>query len=350
MKISLALTGFYMVNVIVMMIVLVIYLMLSNILGTLVSTISTMDISSARAVEATLFEDLPLGLMSILGIIGGAFMLLIVRGIRPLAKDLTKVNERVCVPDLCKMLGLILGFGAIISIIPLLFEMLLQTLGISLPSEATEDVFSAFLNLPGLLYVVILGPIFEEIMFRGAILRSLQPYGENFAIVLSSLLFGIYHLALFQGVFAFFVGLILAYCTLRFSIKWSMLLHMLNNGISMAILWFQPNLTIEMSLYLLFLVLAIIASVFGFRQFRLQLRTGKPASISAVTGIPLAAQPESRGVYDSSGTYYNAAAAGTSVPIAAVKPRPYAIAFTSAWLITGLSIASIITVWMTFAI
>jgi membrane protease YdiL (CAAX protease family) len=350
MKITLALTGFYVVNITVIAIVMLTYLMLSGIMETFVSTFSSTDIST-RGIEETFFEDLPLGLMSILGIIAGAFMLLIVRGIRSLTKDLIKVNERVRVLDLCKMMGLILGFNAIVTIIPLLFEMLLQSAGISLPGESMDDMFSSFLNVQGILYVVILGPIFEEIIFRGAILRSLQPYGENFAIVLSSLLFGIYHLILFQGIFAFFVGLVLAYCALRFSIKWSMLLHMLNNGISMAILWFQPSITIEMGLYLLFLVLAIVAGIFGFRQFRLQLRTGKPTDVSVATGMLFGTQPAPPDVYGSAGAHYNAAdynSAGFPVPTTAARPRPYAIAFSSAWLITGLSIASIITLWMTF--
>jgi membrane protease YdiL (CAAX protease family) len=345
MKIALALTGFYVVNVSVITITLVAYLMMSDILGSLTSTLSSMNTSPQAAAEAFL-GDLPLGLMSILGIIAGAFMLLIVRGIRPLAKDLVKVNECVCVPDLCKMMGLILGFGAVISIIPLLFETLLQAAGVSFPSETTEDLFTSFLNFPGILYVVILGPFFEEIIFRGAILRSLQPYGENFAIVLSSLLFGVYHLVFLQGIFAFFVGLILAYCTLRFSIKWSMLLHMLNNGISMTILWFSPTIAIEMSIYLLFLVLAIIAGIFGFKQFRLQLRVGKPTSVSVSSGIPFATQPDPLGAYRPAGAYYNST--GVSVPVAAVRPRPYAIAFTSAWLITGLSVASLLTLLTTF--
>lgn len=82
------------------------------------------------------------------------------------------------------------------------------------------------------LYAGILGPIVEELIFRGAVLRSLEKYGKVFAIVVSSILFGLFHGNLIQGIFAVLVGLVLAYVTEEYSIKWAILLHIVNNTVS----------------------------------------------------------------------------------------------------------------------
>lgn len=79
------------------------------------------------------------------------------------------------------------------------------------------------------IYSGLLAPVAEEIVFRGFVLRSLQPYGTTAAIVLSAYLFGLYHLNLMQTPFAMMLGIILAMVALKYGIKWSMALHAFNN-------------------------------------------------------------------------------------------------------------------------
>ena len=83
--------------------------------------------------------------------------------------------------------------------------------------------------------LVIVGPIVEELLFRGLFLRSLAQYGRTYAIVVSSILFGMYHASLIENGYAFVVGIVLAYITLRYSIKWAIIIHCLNNMIMMLI-------------------------------------------------------------------------------------------------------------------
>lgn len=80
-----------------------------------------------------------------------------------------------------------------------------------------------------LLYAGILGPITEELWFRGVILKSAMPYGKRFAIVVSSILFGVFHGNIPQGIFASVIGLVLAYVAVEYSILWSIALHIFNN-------------------------------------------------------------------------------------------------------------------------
>lgn len=89
--------------------------------------------------------------------------------------------------------------------------------------SGSSDTFSMFL------YASLFAPIFEELLFRGYVLRALQPYGKRFAILCSALLFGFFHGNLLQAPYAFLVGLILGYVTVEYSIVWAMGLHMFNN-------------------------------------------------------------------------------------------------------------------------
>ncbi len=83
--------------------------------------------------------------------------------------------------------------------------------------------------------MVILGPIVEELIFRGLLLRSLAQYGRNFAIITTSILFGMYHAGLIENGYAFVVGIALGYVTLRYSLKWAIVIHCANNMLMMLI-------------------------------------------------------------------------------------------------------------------
>ncbi len=109
---------------------------------------------------------------------------------------------------------------------------IMQQSGAILPLAVNSGkyAFSMFL------YAGIVAPIFEEIFFRGAVLRHLQPYGKRIAILGSAFLFGMFHGNIFQIPFAFAVGLIYGYTAVEHSIWWSMLLHMFNNLVLSQIL------------------------------------------------------------------------------------------------------------------
>ncbi len=100
-----------------------------------------------------------------------------------------------------------------------------------------------------LLYVGIIGPIVEELVYRGFVMRALEKHGKVLAIVASSLFFGLMHANIPQSIFAVFSGLILGYAAMRYSIVWSIALHILNNLVfgdllSWAISWQSETLQI----------------------------------------------------------------------------------------------------------
>jgi len=336
MKISVSLISFYVVYLIVAVASMLIFLAATGKLGILFGYSTGLGGTSIQGVENDILSALPLGWISIVSLFVGSLMLLIVRGKRLYTKDLTKTNNRIDTPDFLKMAGLILGINAAITLVSLLFSLFSESLGNSTGSDAMELFFRDY---SGVLYVVLLGPVLEEIIFRGAVLRSLEPFGQNFAIVVSSLLFGLYHLMLFQGVFAFFIGLVLAYCAIRFSIKWAILLHILNNGFATVLSYLGISEVVQYVILAIMLALGLLSLVFGFKKLRQQMKSGKPTELYFAVGIPIV-------------PYYLSPADPRIAPYIAsamtIRAKPYHLAFSSAWLIVVLSLATIITLLMTF--
>lgn len=126
------------------------------------------------------------------------------------------------------MLCFCMGAQMVNSLWITLLELGLQPFGKSLMPilEAVAgdtDSFSMFL------YASILAPVWEEILFRGYVLRTLRPFGKRFAVLGSALLFGLFHGNLLQTPYAVLMGLVLGYLTVEYSIHWAVLLHLFNN-------------------------------------------------------------------------------------------------------------------------
>ena len=82
--------------------------------------------------------------------------------------------------------------------------------------------------------VVILAPIFEELIFRGMVLKNLTKYNKMFAIIVTSLLFGLLHLNITQAIPAFFMSLVLCYMYVQTdSILVTILAHAGNNFLAL---------------------------------------------------------------------------------------------------------------------
>jgi len=100
-------------------------------------------------------------------------------------------------------------------------------------ADRVEELMSNSTPIPLVFFVAIIGPIFEEIMFRGLLLKKLRVYGDKTAIIYTSIAFGLFHTNLTQILFAGVVGLVLAYVVVKTNdIKYSIIIHMCINMIS----------------------------------------------------------------------------------------------------------------------
>ena len=101
-----------------------------------------------------------------------------------------------------------------------------------------DDTFGAMPVGVVLLGACVLGPLCEELLFRGLIARRLVRYGEKPAAFVSALLFALYHGNLEQFFYAFGIGLLLAYAyfytgRLRTSVSLHAALNLLGAGLPM---------------------------------------------------------------------------------------------------------------------
>ena len=116
-----------------------------------------------------------------------------------------------------------------------LFEFFLNQIGLS-TKGAIESATSADDSFMLVIYAAFVGPFVEELLIRGGVVYRLKNYGKIFSILISAMAFGLFHMNLIQGVFAFFVGILFAYIALEYSFLWAVFFHILNNfGFSLLV-------------------------------------------------------------------------------------------------------------------
>lgn len=80
------------------------------------------------------------------------------------------------------------------------------------------------------IYTVICAPIFEEIIFRKLLIERTVKYGEKMAVIFSGITFALFHGNLNQFVYAFVLGVFLAFIYLKTGqLKYCIIIHMFIN-------------------------------------------------------------------------------------------------------------------------
>lgn len=86
------------------------------------------------------------------------------------------------------------------------------------------------------IYTVLLAPVFEETLFRKLICDRVVKYGQGTAILISGLMFGLFHGNFNQFFYAFFIGSFFAFIYVKTgNLKYTIGLHMLVNFIGSVI-------------------------------------------------------------------------------------------------------------------
>lgn len=122
-------------------------------------------------------------------------------------------------------------------------------------------------SILSLVYIALIAPISEELIFRGVVFRySRRILPVVVANILQALLFGVYHLNLVQGLYAFVLGMFLGIIRMKFNTLYaSILLHMLINisGIFLNLILTDKILNLPIAMFAIAL-LSLGAIVFGF--------------------------------------------------------------------------------------
>ena len=166
---------------------------------------------------------------------------------------------------LCIPIGLAVCLAA--NIITNLLIQLLSSAGVELsqPSDSMAKIETVPALLLSLAATAIMPALLEEFALRGVIMQPMRKYGMAFAIICSSVIFGIMHGNLIQAPFAFIVGLGLAFFAIKCGSLWiGVIIHMLNNGYSVILSFLENRVaekTLETANYIVAGAIALLAVV-----------------------------------------------------------------------------------------
>lgn len=267
------------VNSLIMLVIVIIGMVVRPIVAALQSDSSDImktfdDIIEDNAFwENTMQSGIEYLLFSILGVLA---VWLIMRKKAPLRQLLEK-ERSMNVHSFFKYMVLFMGIQLPIVLIDMVVEKGLNQFGYT-AEGGMETASSGSLTITMFLYSSFIGPIVEELIYRGFVMRSLEKYGKSFAIVVSSVFFGVMHQNLIQSIFAVVAGFILGYVAMNYSMKWSVILHIINNCLfgdmlTEAIKGFSESLQegIVSGIILVFFVLAVIVLIKERKQVKTEI-------------------------------------------------------------------------------
>ena len=124
---------------------------------------------------------------TILSIAIGMLFIILYRKKKLFSYDLKTVQHKMKPKSFFRLLVCFMLAQSIFSICSFLMETLFNQFGYTLIGEI-ESAQSTSNTLSMFLYAAFIGPIAEEIVFRGVVLRTLEKWGKIFAIVVSSIM------------------------------------------------------------------------------------------------------------------------------------------------------------------
>lgn len=150
-----------------------------------------------------------------------------------------------------------------------LLDLLTSVLHLPDLMEQTFDLMQA--GWLGILCIAVIGPILEELLFRGAITKLLlQRKSPATAIVISALIFGLFHINPVQVVGATIIGLLLAWIYYKTaSLLPCILIHIINNSLSIYLNRTYPEVKtlgdlMDEQLYLTFTLIAAVLFIASY--------------------------------------------------------------------------------------
>lgn len=159
------------------------------------------------------------------------------------------------------------------------YESLLETAGL-------DDQISILMVICS----VIFAPFCEELVFRGVTMHQAKKCLPFWAAnLLQALLFGIFHMNMIQGIYAFCLGLVLGYvCNRGGSIYYSLLLHMLFNFWGTVLSGLIPfgDTTFSLIFWFLFGIAMTVGGLIVFTSGIRKLQAAGRSSAMPLSDIP----------------------------------------------------------------
>ena len=170
-------------------------------------------------------------------------------------------HQKLSFKQVAIIIVLLLGCQFVFNQVANIFEVALNVIGFSAKKEV-ELATVGHDSMMYFLYAAFMGPLIEELVMRGGIAYRLQKYGKVFSIIFSAIVFGFFHMNFVQGIFAFLVGIILAYIAIEYSFGWAVFFHILNNfGFNLILGTFMTSMVGDSQAEMISLTIMAIAAV-----------------------------------------------------------------------------------------
>ncbi len=163
-----------------------------------------------------------------------------------------------------------MGFCAFSNIAMSYASSIFQGFGVEYEVNFGENPEGILGFLLSFITTAIVPALVEEFACRGIVLGLLKKYGEGFAIISSSIIFGIMHGNFEQIPFAVMVGLVLGYIYVKTKSIWTCVaVHCINNAISVIFTYLQNIIGVntENLIYMIYLIFSMIVAIVGILLF-----------------------------------------------------------------------------------
>lgn len=122
------------------------------------------------------------------------------------------------------------------------------------------------MSLGIMIAALVIAPMAEELVFRGVTLKYLQRFTSHFwlANILQAILFGVVHMNVVQGIYAFCLGLVLGCVRRRYDTLWASVIgHVTFNvcGTILVAIIYGDNMPVDSYAYMLMILMIAIAVI-----------------------------------------------------------------------------------------
>lgn len=187
-------------------------------------------ISAAVLQRGGMDENSTAGTASIISVLIGVGVLFIRNILFDKKADIFKqTKKQMHLNTFAKFFFLVLMLQFLFSTITSFIECVLNAMGFTMEMAVSLASGGYDFSIAMIAYAGVIGPAAEEVVFRGLLLKGFQKYGKVFALIITSVLFGLGHLNPVQMGLAIPMGILLGYIAMEYSIKWAILLHITNN-------------------------------------------------------------------------------------------------------------------------
>lgn len=159
-------------------------------------------------------------------------------------KDLIPTSK-VPVFNYIVIIFMFLGISTVATYIVNYIIYLMEKIGFQIPSM--EDYFTKPVGIIQtiifFIVITVLPAFCEEFIYRGVLMNSLKPLNSTMAVFISAIAFGLMHGTVQQIPFAFVMGLLFGYLSIKYnSIILPIVLHFINNSIASVFLLLEQSL------------------------------------------------------------------------------------------------------------